>query len=124
VLLNKVGQCEWDPVFNDDRCIPPPPLICHGENAVATAASTPSLAVQVAVDTLNCSSVALRSLPFCNISLSLGARADDLLHRLTVAEMAAQLGNSAKAIPRLGVTAYNYGGEVCGLWQQLPSPCR
>ena len=23
-----VGRCEWDPVFNDHRCIPPPPLIC------------------------------------------------------------------------------------------------
>ncbi|WP_323142033.1 glycoside hydrolase family 3 protein [Massilia phyllosphaerae] len=39
------------------------------------------------------------------------ARADDLVARMTLEEKAAQLGNAAPAIPRLGVPAYNWWNE-------------
>ncbi len=40
------------------------------------------------------------------------ARAADLLHRLSLAEKVAQMGNAAPAIPRLGIPAYNYWNEA------------
>src|SRR6185312_7384477 len=39
-------------------------------------------------------------------------RAADLVHRMTLEEKASQLVNSARAIPRLGVPAYNWWSEA------------
>ena len=50
-------------------------------------------------------------LPFHDPDLSIEARLDDLLPRLTLAEKAAQMLHEAPAIPRLGIPAYNWWNE-------------
>jgi beta-glucosidase len=49
--------------------------------------------------------------PFMNPDLSIQARVDDLLKRLTIEEKAAQMMHSAPAIERLGIPAYNWWNE-------------
>ncbi len=52
------------------------------------------------------------TLPFMNASLSPEQRAMDLVHRMTLQEKASQLVNQARAIPRLGVPAYDWWSEA------------
>ena len=49
--------------------------------------------------------------PYLNPALPPEERAADLVHRMTLEEKASQLVNSARAIPRLGVPAYNWWSE-------------
>jgi beta-glucosidase len=49
---------------------------------------------------------------YLNTSLPPQIRALDLVHRMTLREKASQLVNSARAIPRLGVPAYNWWSEA------------
>ena len=49
---------------------------------------------------------------YLNTSLSPEIRAADLVHRMTLREKTSQLVNSARAIPRLGVPAYNWWSEA------------
>jgi beta-glucosidase len=49
---------------------------------------------------------------YLNTSLPPQVRAADLVHRMTLREKASQLVNSARAIPRLGVPAYNWWSEA------------
>ncbi|MGB6451759.1 MAG: glycoside hydrolase family 3 C-terminal domain-containing protein [Steroidobacteraceae bacterium] len=51
-------------------------------------------------------------LPYMNPSLSPEVRAADLVHRMTLGEKASQLVNQARAIPRLGVPAYDWWSEA------------
>lgn len=53
-----------------------------------------------------------KSLPFCQTSVPITQRAQDLVSRLTLEEKVAQLGNSAPAIPRLGIPAYEWWSEA------------
>jgi beta-glucosidase len=48
---------------------------------------------------------------FRNPSLSPEARAHDLVSQMTLEEKVSQMGSAAAAIPRLGVSAYNYWNE-------------
>ncbi|KAK1302368.1 putative beta-D-xylosidase 7 [Acorus calamus] len=48
---------------------------------------------------------------FCNPSLPIAVRSSDLVSRLTLDEKISQLGNTAPAIPRLGVPAYQWWSE-------------
>ena len=50
-------------------------------------------------------------LPYQDESLSFEERAADLVSRMTLEEKVAQLGYTAPAIPRLGVSGYNYWKE-------------
>ena len=50
--------------------------------------------------------------PYRNTTLPPEERAADLVHRMTLEEKASQLVNSARAIPRLGVPAYNWWSEA------------
>ncbi len=52
------------------------------------------------------------SLPYKNVKLSAEERAADLVHRMTLEEKASQLVNQSRAIPRLGVTAYDWWSEA------------
>ncbi|HEY4321382.1 MAG TPA: glycoside hydrolase family 3 C-terminal domain-containing protein [Gemmatimonadales bacterium] len=52
------------------------------------------------------------SLPFRNSRLAVDVRARDLVHRLTLNEKVSQLVNSAAAIPRLEIPAYNWWNEA------------
>jgi len=52
------------------------------------------------------------SLPYMNPRLSPEERAADLVHRMTLEEKATQLVNQARAIPRLGVPAYDWWSEA------------
>jgi beta-glucosidase len=50
--------------------------------------------------------------PYLNTSLPPQIRAADLVHRMTLQEKVSQLVNGARAIPRLGVPAYNWWSEA------------
>src|SRR4051794_24522124 len=49
---------------------------------------------------------------YLNPLLSAEVRAADLVHRMTLQEKASQLVNHARAIPRLGVPAYDWWSEA------------
>lgn len=49
---------------------------------------------------------------FCQISLPIHQRVEDLVSRLRLDEKISQLVNSAAAIPRLGVPAYEWWSEA------------
>jgi len=51
------------------------------------------------------------NLPYMNPALPIEQRVDDLIHRMTLEEKATQLVNQARAIPRLGVPAYDWWSE-------------
>jgi beta-glucosidase len=70
--------------------------------------------VTAAVALLVCSAMAqdTANLPFMNTKLSPAERGVDLVHRMTLAEKASQLVNQARAIPRLGVPAYDWWSEA------------
>ncbi|XP_039055314.1 probable beta-D-xylosidase 7 [Hibiscus syriacus] len=53
-----------------------------------------------------------KSYPFCNSSLSINQRVQDLISRLTLDEKISQLVNSAPAIPRLGIPEYEWWSEA------------
>src|ERR1700761_3400042 len=52
-----------------------------------------------------------RSATYWNTSLPAQMRAADLVQRMTLEEKASQLVNQARAIPRLGVPAYDWWSE-------------
>lgn len=49
---------------------------------------------------------------FCNFSLPVDQRVDDLILRLNLDEKISQLGNTAPAIPRLNIPAYEWWSEA------------
>ncbi|KAJ8541404.1 hypothetical protein K7X08_002220 [Anisodus acutangulus] len=51
------------------------------------------------------------SFPFCNNSLPISQRVNDLVSRLTLDEKILQLVNAAPEIPRLGISAYEWWSE-------------
>ncbi|KAK4352421.1 hypothetical protein RND71_027939 [Anisodus tanguticus] len=51
------------------------------------------------------------SFPFCNNSLPISQRVNDLVSRLTLEEKILQLVNAAPEIPRLGISAYEWWSE-------------
>jgi beta-glucosidase len=53
----------------------------------------------------------ISKLPFMNPSLPVEQRVNDLLKRMTVEEKVSQLVNQSRAIPRLGITAYDWWSE-------------
>ncbi|KAG8377373.1 hypothetical protein BUALT_Bualt08G0026300 [Buddleja alternifolia] len=53
-----------------------------------------------------------KSLPFCQTTLPIHKRVEDLVSRLTLDEKISQLVNSAPAIPRLGIPAYEWWSEA------------
>src|SRR6185437_17135665 len=53
-----------------------------------------------------------QTLPFRNSILSMDARVDDLLSRLTLEEKVSLLGYRSKAVDRLSIPAYNWWNEA------------
>lgn len=53
-----------------------------------------------------------KTLPFCRTSLPIRERVRDLVSRLTLDEKILQLVNTAPAIPRLGIPAYEWWSEA------------
>lgn len=51
-------------------------------------------------------------LPYLDMSLTFEERAADLVSRMTLTEKQSQMGNSAPAIPRLGINAYQWWREA------------
>ena len=51
-------------------------------------------------------------LPYMDSSLSMDARVDDLVKRMTLEEKASQLVNQSRAVPRLGIPAYDWWSEA------------
>ncbi|KAL3514094.1 hypothetical protein ACH5RR_026811 [Cinchona calisaya] len=52
-----------------------------------------------------------KSFPFCNTTLAINKRVEDLISRLTLDEKIPQLVNTAPAIPRLNISAYQWWSE-------------
>lgn len=69
-----------------------------------------------------CAGPPASSMPFCNTSLDAGARAADLIARMTTHERIRQLGNSAPAIERLGLPAYQLRADPALPQPQQPPP--
>ncbi|MEP7109158.1 MAG: glycoside hydrolase family 3 C-terminal domain-containing protein [Ferruginibacter sp.] len=59
-----------------------------------------------------CNAQDYKKLPFWNYNLSFEQRVSDVVSRLTLEEKVAQMLNAAPAIPRLGITAYDWWNEV------------
>jgi len=57
------------------------------------------------------SSPALSRPPYLDASLPLDQRVDDLVSRMTLEEKASQMQDIARAVPRLGIPAYNWWNE-------------
>ena len=55
---------------------------------------------------------ALPNPPYLDPALPIAQRVDDLVGRMTLEEKASQLVNQARAIPRLGIPAYNWWSEA------------
>ncbi|EPS65933.1 hypothetical protein M569_08842, partial [Genlisea aurea] len=55
---------------------------------------------------------ALKTLAFCDSSLDVKTRVDDLVNRLTLPEKLGWLANSAKGVSRLGIPDYEWWSEV------------
>ncbi|GAB2282228.1 Probable beta-D-xylosidase 2 [Dionaea muscipula] len=53
-----------------------------------------------------------RNLPFCRRELPVKERVEDLIRRLTLPEKVKFLGNSAAAVPRLGIQGYEWWSEA------------
>src|SRR5438552_4289611 len=70
------------------------------------------LAATVTVSPAVATAAPIASKPYLNPSLTPEARAADLVHRMTLEEKASQLVNHARAIPRLGVPAYDWWSEA------------
>jgi beta-glucosidase len=72
------------------------PLMANGQTTSTKASSSP----------------ALKDAPYFNPKLPVATRVNDLISRMTLEEKASQLVNQARAIPRLGVPAYNWWSEA------------
>jgi beta-glucosidase len=75
--------------------------------------ATRALTISIAMLTAVCASAqGAAILPYQDLALSARERAADLVHRMTLEEKASQLVNQARAIPRLGVPAYDWWSEA------------
>jgi beta-glucosidase len=74
---------------------------------LSLAASLPSIAMAQTADL----GAGKRPAALSDMSLDAEARADAVIRQMTLEEKAAQLGNFAPAIPRLGIPAYNWWNE-------------
>jgi beta-glucosidase len=52
------------------------------------------------------------NLPYKNVKLSAEERAADLVHRMSIEEKTSQLVNQSRAVPRLGVSEYDWWSEA------------
>ncbi|KAK3438059.1 hypothetical protein EUGRSUZ_F02442 [Eucalyptus grandis] len=79
--------------------------------SVATLLSPPATSAQPPPFSCDPSGPSTTSFPFCNASLPISQRAQDLVYRLTLDEKISQLVSSAPTIPRLGIPAYEWWSE-------------
>lgn len=104
---------------SSDSALPESPGACRVE-AVEFQSSTqqwdekPAYACNPAVNAV------AAALPFCNTSLTIRARVDDLLARLTVQEKIAQLVNTAPEISSLGIPKHEWWQEALHGLAQSP----
>jgi beta-glucosidase len=69
-----------------------------------------------------CTPLSAQSYPFQNPDLPIGQRVDDLVSRLTLEEKVNQMINTAPAIDRLGIPAYNWWNECLHGTARSPYP--
>jgi hypothetical protein len=95
-----------------------PPLACAGVCPIAPGVDCPPMGrpPHYYSCTVNLTRGGARlPYPFCNASLPLSRRLDDLLRRATYAEKAALLTSGGSAIPRLGVPRLGSGEDTHGI---------
>lgn len=76
---------------------------------ISFLSNTESTCLPFSCDTSNPDTIKFQ---FCNFSLPVDQRVDDLILRLNLDEKISQLGNSAPAIPRLNIPAYEWWSEA------------
>ncbi|KAK6792419.1 hypothetical protein RDI58_011500 [Solanum bulbocastanum] len=76
---------------------------------ISFLSNTESTCLPFSCDTSNPDTIKLQ---FCNSSLLVDQRVDDLILRLNLDEKISQLGNTAPAIPRLNIPAYEWWSEA------------
>ena len=67
---------------------------------------------------VTCQSEPQASYPFCNDTLDLNKRTNDLLERLTLLELIDQTSSYAPAVPSLGINAYNWRSNCLHGWSK------
>ena len=65
-----------------------------------------------------CQNIPQSSYPFCDASLDFVSRTNDLLERLTLAELIGQTSTIAPAISHLGINAYNWRSNCLHGWSK------
>jgi beta-glucosidase len=83
-----------------------------GKRACAMLVACAGLIACTALIAHNGAAQEIQALPYMNPKLPPEERAADLVHRMTLEEKASQLVNQARAIPRLGVPAYDWWSEA------------
>ena len=67
---------------------------------------------------VTCQTEPQASYPFCNYSLDLVTRTNNLIERLTLQELISQTSSIAPAISRLGINAYNWRSNCLHGWSE------
>ncbi len=83
-----------------------------GKRALSTVVACLALTACAALVVHISAAQEISKLPYMNTKLPAEERAADLVHRMTLEEKASQLVNESRAIPRLGVPAYNWWSEA------------
>ena len=78
---------------------------------VHTILSRTAVALTIALLVNSCNSPEKQKFPFLDTNLSVEARVDDLVSRMTLDEKISQMMNASPAIPRLGIPEYNWWNE-------------
>lgn len=80
---------------------------------ILTQCSNPILAQSSAVFACDsASNPSLKSYAFCDVSLDVSSRVNDLVKRLTLAEKITMLVNTAGSVSRLGIPKYEWWSEA------------
>lgn len=93
-------------------------------DAVAGAlrpAATPGLCLDMGTAWRPCASAPFSALPFCDATLPLEARLDDMLSRMTLAEKIQQLQSNSAGAPSIGLSPWAVGDFTHSAGEPLPN---
>ena len=93
----------------------------HSDGILAWAVSDASITAEFyAPPSVDCQSEPQSSYPFCDVSLPIAERVNDLVSRLSLVEKINQTSSIAPALPQLGINAYNWRSNCLHGWTNGP----